>query len=99
MGSGIKTFHGSFFGTTGVAVDVTKVGFRPVAVKLINVTSGDEMEWFEGMADGSGFKRVAAGAGALAATNAITPLANGFRLGTDGDMNATGELVRFECFE
>lgn len=99
MASGWKVMHGAFYGTTGVAVDVTKVGFRPSRVKLINVTSGDEMEWQEGMADGSGFKRVAAGTGALVASNAITPLANGFRLGTDADMNVTGELVRFECFE
>lgn len=98
MASGNKVFHGSFTGT-GVALNIDKVGYRPSRVKLINVTSGDEMEWFEGMADGSGYKRIAAGAGAMVGANAITPRASGFQLGTDADMNVAGEVVRFECFE
>ncbi len=98
MASGKKDFPGSFVGT-GALVSIHKVGFRPASVKLINVTSGDEAEWVEGMADGSMYKRVAAGAGALVGANGITPLADGFSLGTDADMNVAGEVVRFIAIE
>lgn len=98
MASGWKVMHGAFYGT-GAQLDVEKVGFRPSRVKLINMSSGDELEWQENMADGAGFKRLAAGTGAAISSGGITPLANGFRLGTDADMNVAGELVRYECFE
>jgi len=98
MGSGWKVFHGAFTGT-GAQLDITKVGYRPSRVKLFNMTSGDQLEWHENMADGAGFKRVAAGTGAAISSGGITPLSDGFRLGTDADMNVAGELVRFECYE
>jgi hypothetical protein len=98
MASGWKIMHGSFYGT-GAQLDITKVGYRPSRVKLINEASDDTLEWHEGMGDGRGFKRLKAGAAAMIGANGIAPLANGFRLGADADLNVAGELVRYECFE
>jgi len=84
---------------TGSAFDIKDVGFRPREIHLINVTSGDEAWWFEGMADASMYKRVAAGTGALVVTNGITPLQSGFTFGADTDMNVAAELVRYSVSE
>lgn len=99
MASGAaKTVYGATLGT-GAAIDVRSVGFRPRSVKAVNVDSGDELYWHVNMADAAGFKRVAAGAGALVSTGGITPLSDGFTLGTDGDMNVAGETVLWEATE
>lgn len=98
MASGVKNFAGAVTGT-GADITVSKVGFRPSCVKLVNVTSGDEAWWFESMADASMYKRVAAGAGALVVVGGVTPRADGFVLGTDADINAAGEIVHFLAWE
>lgn len=72
--------------STGAALDVTaKIGFRPRAVWLFTTTKS--AFWCEGMADATMYKRVANGDGSLAASGGVTPLAAGFRLGTDSDLN------------
>lgn len=99
MASGKKDFPGSFVGT-GALVTINKVGFRPAHVRLFNVNSDDQAEWIEGMADGTMVKRLkAGGASLIASPNGITPLANGFSLGADADINVAGEVVHFIAFE
>jgi len=78
---------------TVAAYDFETLGFTPRYVKLVNETSGDVLEWNENMADSEGYKRVAAGTGALITSNGIIPLTNGFTFGLDTDMNVTSEQV------
>lgn len=99
MGSSTsKVMRGAVVGT-GANIDVRTVGFRPRSVHLINQASADEMWWHEYMADAAGFKRVTAGTGSIITTLGITPLAAGFRLGADTDLNVAGETVLWEATE
>lgn len=99
MGSGIsRTFVGSFTGT-GSAIDVKKVGFRPRAIEVLNITGLCTGKWVEGMADASVVKAITDGTISVPTTGGITPLADGFTLGTDTDLNVSGELCRFVCHE
>lgn len=99
MASGAaKVAYGASLGT-GLDLDVKSVGFRPRKVKLVNRASADELYWTETMPDAGGQKRLAAGAASTLTTLGITPLADGFRLGTDADMNVDGELVDWVATE
>lgn len=99
MASGVsKTRVGSVYGT-GAAIEVRGVEFRPRKVELYNVSSGDKMVWMEGMADDSGVKTVAAGATTVPTTGGVTPRSDGFDIGTDADVNASGELIRWVAHE
>jgi hypothetical protein len=93
------TATGSFLGT-GAALSVTKLGFRPRSVRLFNVAAGGlcSLYWNKEMPDASGFKEVNHDTAqrSFITSNGITPLANGFQLGADADLNAAGELVYFE---
>ena len=99
MSSGVsKTRVGSFYGT-GAIVEVRGVEFRPRKVQLINIDGLVTGEWVEGMADGSVAKRVTAGTMTVPAANGITPRSDGFDVGVDADLNASGELVRWVAHE
>ena len=99
MASGAaKVAYGAVVGT-GADLDVESVGFRPRSVELVNVDSGDELKWSGSMADAAGLKRIAAGAATLLTTTGVTPLAAGFRLGADSDMNVAGETVHYIATE
>ncbi len=99
MSSGAaKVSYGASLGT-GADLDVRSVCFRPRSVHMINMDSGDELFWTEGMVDGGGLKRLAAGASSVLATLGVTPLADGFRLGTDADMNVDGETLQWVATE
>jgi hypothetical protein len=99
MGSGVNRMKtGSFYGTAANK-DVKTVGFRPSRVELINVSSDDKLIWTDEMADAAGHKTVKAGGSSQITTGGITPLAAGFRLGTDADLNASGEKILWTCFE
>lgn len=99
MGSSTsRVMRGAVVGT-GADLDVKTVGFRPRSVHLINQSSADEMWWHSHMADASAFKRVTAGTGSIITTLGITPLAAGFRLGADTDLNVAGETVLWEATE
>lgn len=93
-----RVMRGAVVGT-GADLNVRTVGFRPRSVKLINQDSADEMYWHSYMADASAFKRVAAGTSSVITTLGITPLAAGFRLGADTDLNVDGETVLWEATE
>jgi hypothetical protein len=81
---------------TVAARDIT-LGFKPRVVRVINVTSRDMMEWYEGMADASAVKTVAAGTRTLITSNGITPTANGFTIGLDTDVVVTSEQISWEA--
>ena len=87
---------------TGADRDVTTVGFRPKLVKVYNVTGNCYGMWMEGMADDSMQKTVDSGSGttdvSLVTSNGITPLANGFTMGADTDLNVAAETLRYECW-
>lgn len=99
MASGVsRVMTGAVVGT-GSAINVKTVGFRPRKVELFNVASGDVMEWSNTMPDAYGLKRVAAGTGSYVTSGGVTPLAAGFTLGTDSDLNAAGETVHWVAYE
>ena len=97
MGSGVKRkVTGAFYGT-GAQLDVLTVGFRPTIVHLFNVDGADEGYWNDKLADGEVMKRKGVdGVMTKVTTNGVTPLANGFRLGADTDLNVDGEKVIYE---
>jgi len=98
MASGSKkAFRGSFNGT-GAQLDIKIVGFKPTKVTLW-LANGNEGTWNEEMADASAFKRVAAGTGSFVSVAGITPLAAGFRLGTDASLNVNGVKTYYECVD
>ncbi len=99
MASGVQyTRRGSVVGT-GSSLDVKGVGFRPKKVKLFNVTGLCTGEWQETMADASVVKTVTDGTISFATSNGITPLADGFRIGADTDINVAAEVVHWEASE
>ena len=89
--AGNREVRGAYTGT-GSAISVRTVGFRPSKV-VLKSAAGDEATWTDSMADAAMHKRVAAGTGSLATSGGITPLADGFSIGTDSDLNASGEVV------
>lgn len=94
------TWTGSVKGT-GSAMDIKTLGFRPRKVKVFNVASGGlcSLEWNNAMPDASGYKSMPHDTAqhAFLTSNGITPLAAGFTLGADGDLNVSGELVYIEA--
>jgi hypothetical protein len=85
---------------TGGSITQHKPGFRPKLVRLYNVGGLVEAVWMEGMADGSAWLTIDSGAGAtdksLITTGGVTPGGQGFVLGTNADINAAGEQIRYE---
>ena len=84
---------GRYLDTGTVAAFTITCGFRPRYVKVSNVTSRDQVEWFEGMADASAVKAVAAGTRTLITTLGVTDNANGFTMGLDTDVVYTSEQI------
>ena len=72
-------------------------GFKPRYVRVVNVTSKDMLEWYEGMADASAIKTVAAGTRTLITTLGITPLVNGITIGFDLDVVVSSEQLSIYC--
>lgn len=84
---------GAYLDTGTVAAFDITCGFTPRYVRIVNETSGDVEEWYEGMADSEAYKRVADGTGALITSNGIIPLARGFTVGLDTDIHVTSEQL------
>lgn len=91
---------GSLYGT-GSAINVTKVGFRPRVVRLFNVDDNVDAYWNIEFADASMRLIVTSAAGttdiSLETTNGITPLSNGFTIGANANLNASGEKIIWEA--
>ena len=95
-GSG-RTFKGAYVGT-GAEIDISAPGFKPSWVMLINKDDASLSIHMEGMADGSAFQQKA-GVSALTGSDCITLDADGFKVGTNGDLNADGETVHYVAGE
>jgi len=77
---------------TAAAITIT-TGFKPRYVKVVNNTSRDWYQWFEGMAADSAHKTVAAGTGTSITTLGITVAEDGFVIGLDLDLNVINEQL------
>lgn len=99
MSSGVtRMMTGALIGT-GANVDVRTVGFRPRKVQLVNIVAPDTLMWTDSMADAAGLKEVAAGTISMISSGGVTPLSDGFRLGTDSDMNVDTQKVHWVAWE
>jgi len=100
MASGVsRVMTGAFLGT-GADLDVKTVGFRPKKVELLGETGLVKAEWTSSMADGLMLKQVTAGTLSMSGAGVgVTPLADGFRLGADGDLNVADEKVHWVAYE
>jgi hypothetical protein len=95
MSSGNNRIQSGKVVGTGALLDVKGMGFKPRYVRLFN-TNGLELTWAEGMADAAGQKRIANGTGSFISANGITPLADGFRIGTDA-VNTAAIAIHWTC--
>ncbi len=98
MSSGVQVSKNGAVTGTGANLDIRVVGFRPRRVELVNLTGLVTAYWADTMADGTGIKRVTAG-DMTAMVAGITPLSDGFRIGTDADLNVAGEIVHWTAHE
>lgn len=80
---------------TEAAYTYTNLGFKPRYVRVINLTSGDEECWIEGMTAAHAMKRLAAGTGAAITSLGITVNDRGFTIGLDTDINKDSEQVHW----
>jgi hypothetical protein len=81
---------------TGAAAAITiTTGFKPRYVKVVNLgaTGLASIEWFEGMADASGFLDITDGTKSVDVTTGITVSASGFTLAINTDVNITNEQL------
>lgn len=86
---------------TGAAINIA-CGFQPDFVHVVNLTSRDEMMWFQGMTAAHAFKRVAAGTGTAITSLGISmyagvdgTTAEGFTIGADTDVNVAAETYYY----
>lgn len=86
---------GSYVSDATAAAFTITCGFTPRYVKVMNQTSGDQLEWFYGMTNAHGIKRVAAGTATAITSLGITPVAGGFTVGLDTDINVINEQLRW----
>jgi hypothetical protein len=99
MSSGVqKTYRGAFTGT-GALITVGVLGCRPGTVKLFNRGGLAKAEWNDAMPDASMMKQVTDGTISFPTSGGVTPTSAGFTVGTDADMNVSGELVYWEATE
>ena len=90
----VRNVHvGRYFDDGTVAAFTITTGFKPRYVKVSNVTSGDQEEWFEGMTDDTAVKTVAAGTRTILGSLGITPTTSGFTVGLDTDIHVTSEQL------
>lgn len=94
-GSNVVT--GQFIGT-GAQLTIKTLQARP-KVLYLNAGGASGM-WSKSMADGSVYKRTAAGVGSLVTGgNGVTPYqaadGDGFTLGADADLNVNGTVVDY----
>jgi len=92
----VNVAHGRYITDGTAAAFVITTGFIPRYVRVTNVTSGDQYEWFEGMADASAYKITAAtSARSLITTLGVTVDSRGFTVGLDLDVNVISEQLNW----
>ena len=70
-------------------------GFKPMSVKVFNVTHPASLEWSAFMAADSGVKTVTAGTVSFIASDGITSLFNGFVIGDDAVVQQAGDVLHW----
>lgn len=88
MASGARRTTAGSFVSDGNLRSVQTVDYRPSKVEIFN-DQGDSAVWTSEMPDDSMHLRVAGGTGTLETSDGVTPLANGFSIGANGDINAS----------
>jgi len=91
-----RFYHGAYIGT-GAALTIDKVPFQPDYVRLFNATTGPTIADKTADMPGDDFFKTQA-AVALVTAQGITLTADGFDLGTDADINTSGDTVYFVAF-
>ncbi len=96
MSGGTRIVTGAVVGT-GSAINVRTVGFRPKTVKVINAGGLVTALWTDKMADAAAWKELNHDTAqrAFVTSDGITPLSDGFTIGADSDINASGEQIYF----
>lgn len=92
-GSGLPTRTGAYDGT-GAALSNSIVGFRPKSIKFINEDTGASAEWTDTMTDATVITHDS-GVDAIDAAQGVTPLDDGFSLGTNAVINTSGQRVHW----
>jgi len=92
--------HGAYITTGTAAAFKITTGFLPRYVCVVNVAAGGDvmMEWYEGMAAGSGIKTAIDGTRSLITSLGITVAADGFTVGLDTDLNVTSEQLYWRAY-
>lgn len=98
MASGARRNTVGSFVSDGALRSVQTVDYRPTIVKVFG-ENGDHAFWNAEMPDDSMILVTAAGAVTMETSDGIIPLANGFSLGANADMNASGEVIYWEASE
>lgn len=85
---------------TGAELEVggDKCGFRPSRVEIVNATDGSKHTWQDTMADGEVFEAKNGAGFTLRTSGGITPQADGFLIGTQGNLNASGDVLHFSAW-
>lgn len=96
----MKVMTGAYVGS-GAQLDVTSIGFKPAAVELVNKDGLVRAVFTQEMPAGTGFKQINhdSAQNVWITANGVTMLANGFRVGTDADLNTAGETVYWVAYE
>lgn len=103
MSSGVsRTAVGGYVGN-GTTQDIhgERIDFQPKKVEIHRMeTAFDKVEWMEGVDEGCGIKTPGAGGARVSTTpNGITPLPDGFRVGSDAGVNAVGDRYVYVASE
>lgn len=103
MGSGVsRLVTGSYLGTGSLQNIIgEKLGFKPKRLTIHRRTSQlDMVKWLDTLADDSGYIHPGTGgAVSLATSQMVTPLADGFSVGTNAAVNNSGDTYDFEAEE
>lgn len=97
MSSGTQCAVGAFI-ATGSLMHITKLGFKPRFLVLVNIDDPGFAIFIEGMADASALIHTDATT-SHPTTNGITLTDTGFDVGTDANINTDGEQVFYAAIQ
>ena len=87
---------------TGSAFNVI-CGFKPKHIRIMNRTDNSHSEWNDAMPDASAQLTIDSGAGStdvsFITSNGITPLYNGFTIGTNAALNTASDVVYWTAWK
>lgn len=84
---------------TGALIEVSsdKCGFKPSRVQIVNVTDGSVHTWQDTMPDDYVWEDKG-GTMNYRTSGGIIPLADGFSIGTQGNLNAAADVLHFSAW-